>query len=197
MKNFTRLSLNIISLFLISTQLLLISTQLRAQMEDEAIIKRALARMKVLAAAEDVVQAIRAQNAAHATLAQSEIDTLDADWQANRETPDHPLIQSVLENESSSYLAKTKARSRGLYREVFIMDAKGLLVGSSDVTSDYWQGDEDKWQKTYAVGPDAYFIDELKQDASTGAYQIQISYTVTDPATGKAIGAVTAGIHID
>ena len=190
MKDFTRLSLNIVCLFLISTQL-------RAQMDDETIINRALARMKVLAAAKDVVKAIQVQNVAHAALSQSEIDTLDADWQANRETPDHPLIRSVLENESSLYLTKTKSRSRGLYREVFIMDARGLLVGSSDVTSDYWQGDEDKWQKTYAVGPDAYFVDELKQDASTGAYQIQISYTVTDPATGKAIGAVTAGIHID
>ena len=41
------------------------------------------------------------------------------------------------------------------------MDAMGLNVAASDVTSDYWQGDEAKFKKTYAVGSGAIFIDEL------------------------------------
>jgi hypothetical protein len=43
--------------------------------------------------------------------------------------------------------------------EMFVMDAKGLNVGQSDVTSDYWQGDEAKWQKTYGAGPGVVFVD--------------------------------------
>jgi hypothetical protein len=33
-------------------------------------------------------------------------------------------------------------------------------VGQSDVTSDYWQGDEGKWQKTFGTGDaNAIFVD--------------------------------------
>lgn len=77
------------------------------------------------------------------------------------------------------------------------MDAKGLNVGQSDVTSDYMQGDEDKWQKTYPVGPDAVFIDEVEFDDSSGQFQSQANATVTDPATGQAIGAITLGINVE
>ena len=34
-------------------------------------------------------------------------------------------------------------------------DNKGLNVGQSDVTSDYWQGDEAKWKKSYKMGAGA------------------------------------------
>ena len=77
------------------------------------------------------------------------------------------------------------------------MDAKGLNVGTSDVTSDYMQGDEGKWQKTYLVGPDATFIDEVEFDESSKTFQSQVSTTVVDPATGKAIGAVTIGMNVE
>ena len=81
--------------------------------------------------------------------------------------------------------------------ELFVMDAKGLNAGLSDVTSDYMQGDEAKWQKTYQVGPDAVFIDDVEFDESSKAFQSQVSATVVDPATGKAIGAITIGVNVE
>ncbi len=60
----------------------------------------------------------------------------------------------------SVYLARIQGKSLGLYAEVFVMDKTGLNVGQSSVTSDFWQGDEDKYQKTFAVADDALFIDE-------------------------------------
>src|SRR3546814_10661759 len=77
------------------------------------------------------------------------------------------------------------------------MDDKGLNVGQSDVTSDYWQGDEAKWQKTYSVGPNAIFVDKVDQDESTQKFQTQVSMSVVDPASGKAIGAVTVGLDVE
>jgi serine/threonine protein kinase len=51
------------------------------------------------------------------------------------------LIDSLLKNELSAFLAKKKAESKGLLTEIFVMDNKGLNVGQSDVTSDYgWPG---------------------------------------------------------
>jgi hypothetical protein len=77
------------------------------------------------------------------------------------------------------------------------MDDKGLNVGQSEVTSDYWQGDEAKWQKTFSAGPDAVFLDKIEKDESTQALQMQVSVSIKDPETGKAIGAVTFGINVD
>ena len=68
------------------------------------------------------------------------------------------------------------------------MDMKGLNVGQSDVTSDYWQGDEAKWQKTYGVGPSAVLIDEVEFDDSSQTYQSQVSIAVV---------AVTVGVNVE
>mgnify|MGYP001089119550 CR=1 FL=1 len=64
------------------------------------------------------------------------------------------------------------------------------------MTSDYWQGDEDKFSKSFGVGADAIFIGDIEQDESTQTYQSQVSITVTDPATGAPIGSITAGIDV-
>src|SRR3546814_1455058 len=77
------------------------------------------------------------------------------------------------------------------------MDNRGLNVGQSDVTSDYWQGDEAKWQKSYQGGADAIFVDEVEMDESTQTFQSQVSMPIVDPATGEVIGAITVGVNVD
>lgn len=144
-----------------------------------------------------VIDAIRAQNQNHSGLTQSQIDGKDKQWRSESSAGGGTLISAVLGNELSKYLAGVKNDGRGIYTEIFVMDNKGLNVGQSDVTSDYWQGDEDKWKKTYLVGPDAVFIDEVEFDESTQTFQSQLSLPVVDPATGETVGAVTVGVNID
>lgn len=144
-----------------------------------------------------MIEAIKAQNAETAGLSDGDIDGLDKQWRAEAASGSGPLIDKVLANKLSAFLKDKKAASNGLFSEVFVMDAKGLNVGQSDVTSDYMQGDEGKWQKTYLVGPDAVFIDEVEFDDSSGQFQSQVNATVADPATGQAIGAITIGINVE
>lgn len=144
-----------------------------------------------------VVNAVKAQNTKHAALAEAEIIKLDKEWRSQVDAPSKPLIDSVMKNELSTFLGAKKADSKGLLTEVFVMDDKGLNVGQSDVTSDYWQGDEAKWQKTLKAGPDAVFVDKVEKDESTQQLQIQVSVSIKDPESGKVIGAVTLGINVD
>jgi hypothetical protein len=146
---------------------------------------------------KSVIAAIKAQNAKHASLTQADVDKLDKQWRAEVDAANKPLIDSVLKNEVSVFLKKKKEETKGVVSEVFVMDDKGLNVGQSDITSDYWQGDEAKWKKTYSVGPDAVFFDKIEKDESTQALQMQVSISIKDPETGKAIGAVTFGINVD
>ncbi|HBF28820.1 hypothetical protein [Rhizobium sp.] len=142
-----------------------------------------------------IIDAIKAQNAAHAGLGKADIDALDKKWRAEVQKGDQPLIASVMSNQVSAFLKEKQAGSKGAIAEVFVMDNKGLNVGQSEITSDYWQGDEAKFQKTFDVGPKTLFVDEVEKDESTQALQSQASMTIVDE-TGKAIGAVTVGVNL-
>lgn len=144
-----------------------------------------------------VIKAIKNQNARHADLSQADIVAMDKKWRAETASVKRPMIDRVLSNELSRFLAKVRKDQHGIVTEVFIMDNRGLNVGQSDVTSDYWQGDETKWKKTYLVGPDAMIIDEVELDESTQTFQSQLSMSITDEATGKVIGAITVGIDVE
>jgi len=142
-----------------------------------------------------VIEAVKAQNAKHAALSQAEVDKLDKQWRAETKSGGGPLIDATLANPLSVYLKKVQADAQGMYTEIFVMDNKGLNVGQSDVTSDYWQGDEAKWQKTYQVGPDAIHVSDVEQDESSQVFQAQVSMPVVDG--GQVIGAVTVGVNVD
>lgn len=144
-----------------------------------------------------VVDAVRAQNAETAGLSQEQIDALDKKWRAESKAGGGELVDKVLSRDLSAFLKKKKEESGGFITEAFVMDARGLNVGQSDVTSDYWQGDEDKWQKTYPAGKDAVFVDDIEFDESSSMFQSQISATVVDPQSGEPIGAITVGINMD
>ena len=141
-----------------------------------------------------VIEAIKQQNSRHESLQESVILELDKQWRAERKVEDKPLIESILSTPLSDYLKQIKAEKPKLYNEIFVMDNKGLNVGQSDVTSDYWQGDEAKWKETYLNGPGAIHIGDYEFDESTQKYQTQLSVSITDPDTDTVIGAITLGL---
>jgi len=144
-----------------------------------------------------IVSAIKKQNAQHASLSEADIQRLDKQWRSETGGSTQPMISKVLSNSLSGFLKKKTEESQGLYTEIFVMDNKGLNVGQSAVTSDYWQGDEAKWKKTYLAGADAMHIGGVKKDESTQSFQSQLSLPIVDPADNKVIGAITIGINVE
>lgn len=144
-----------------------------------------------------VVEAVRRHNIETAGLSDAGIEALDRQWRGEVASGGGPLIDRVLGNPLSAFLKARKAASNDLYAEIFVMDSRGLNVGQSDVTSDYMQGDEEKWRRTFLSGPEAVFIDQVEFDSSSGQFQSQLNATIADPATGLAIGAITVGIHVE
>ena len=144
-----------------------------------------------------LIEAINRQNAAHAGLTEADIETMDKDWRQQAKKGGGPLIDRLAKRDASNYLVGKKQETGDLITEVFVMDNKGLNVAISDVTSDYMQGDEAKWRKTYAQGAGQIFVDEVEFDDSSETFQSQVSATIVDPSTGQAIGAVTFGINVE
>lgn len=162
----------------------------------EPLTELAKGKIHEIAQNPELVAAIKAQNEQTGSYDQAKIDSLDQKWRAEVDAADHPMIDDVLANPTSEYLMKVLDESQGLFTEIFAMDAKGLNVGQSGITSDYWQGDEGKWQNTYGVGPDAVDISEIELDDSTQTYQSQVSIPVVDE-NGQPIGAITFGVNVD
>ena len=144
-----------------------------------------------------IIDALRQQNDANHALTPADIERLDAQWRRETTSASRPLIQDLLARDLSQFLRDMQARQVGLFTEIFVVDSRGLNVGQSDVTSDYWQGDEDKWRETFLRGPGAIFIDRVEQDESTQQFQSQVSLSIADPQSGEVIGSLTVGVDVD
>lgn len=143
------------------------------------------------------IDGIKAQNTKTRDMPEAEIIKLDNQWREEVDASSQPLIKEVLNSPLSAYLKQVKVDSQGLFTEIFVMDARGMNVGQSDVTSDYWQGDEAKWQQTFPEGPQAIHVSDIDLDESTQQFQSQLSVSIVDPASGSVIGAITVGINLD
>ena len=142
-----------------------------------------------------IIYAIREQNDLLKGLSPLKIKKLDKQWINSGKFG--PMIVDLLDRQASIIARDRREQSNGVVNEIIVMDANGLNVAISDRTSDYFQGDEAKWQETFLKGPDAVHVSELEFDESTQKVQTQVSLSVTDPDSGEVIGAVTLGISLD
>ncbi len=143
-----------------------------------------------------VVQiSVNAQNRKYKQLSQSEIDALEQRWRNESTQNDQPLIAAALNSPASTYLTQIQAESLGLFTEIFITDKNGLNVGQSAITSDYWQGDEAKFQRSFGEGSGAVFIDEAEAHEATNTIRVQVNLTISD-AQNTPIGHATFEVNL-
>jgi len=135
-----------------------------------------------------IVAAVKAQNAKGVPLAT--IKALDAQWIAGKAAT---LADKTITGPCADHLREL-AKSNAAYGEIFVMDDQGALVCASSKTSDYWQGDEAKWQRAFNEGKGGVFIDRPRYDDSSSRNLAQISVPVLDGE--RAIGAITIGVAI-
>ena len=159
----------------------------------------AAARVKETAYARVArAQAIARDSAIHSAVSASNalveppelVRRRDALWIAN---PRDPLRQAIVQAPCSGKVREL-VKDDPLVVEAFVMNDRGTLVCSMAETTDYWQGDEAKWQKTFVEGREA-FVEEPAFDISSGKYAIQVSVPVAE--AGKRIGAVTLTLKLN
>lgn len=153
-------------------------------------------RLSAIAADPKVIEALRAR-ADEPDPTQAEIDRLDEEWMAQLGSASTPLIDEIASRPASAALAEHRDAAGGLLTEIFVMGPAGLNVAMSDTTSDYWQGDEAKFRRTYPEGAGAVHVSGVELDQSTQTYQSQVSMTVADPDSGAPLGAITFGVNVE
>jgi hypothetical protein len=149
--------------------------------------------LRGLVRSETVTIALQAQRA---DLGQTDIAALDAQWRKEVGQARQPLIARVMASPASTYLRSVQAGTLGLIAEIMVFDRRGLNVAQGAITSDYWQGDEDKWSRTVAVGPDAVLVDEPEWDADFAIWRAQVDFSIADPAGGPPLGGAAIEINL-
>jgi hypothetical protein len=184
--------------FLACTAALLLSATTVSAMDTETVMRKfALETVADWLKNPVMVESIRAQNVITATLTADQIISLDNAWRAEVGQNVTPTISHVLDNAASAFLTQRVAASEGRIVEAFTMDARGLNTAASAVTSDYWQGDEDKFQKSFGLGASAVHVSDIELDESSQAYLAQVSVVIVDPVTQMPIGAITIGVNAE
>ncbi len=169
---------------------LAIITNVQAEQAPQKVVDLANSKLAEFGKAPEILSAVKAQNNKKMSL--DEIKSMDETWKKTAGIAD--FMQTIMDSGCAKFLRKIQ-ESAPFYAEIFVMDNQGANVAMTDKTSDYWQGDEAKFQKSYNGGKGDIFIDDVEFDDSAQAYLVQVSVPVME--AGKAIGAITFGIDVD
>lgn len=134
------------------------------------------------------VAAVKAQNEKRVPL--DTIKAQDAEWTAGK---NEAFVRQVITGPCADHLHQLIGTST-VYRETFVTDDQGAIVCATEKTSDYWQGDEAKWDRAFDHGKGAVFIDRPRFDESSSQRLAQISVPVMDK--NHAIGVITIGVML-
>ncbi len=136
------------------------------------------------------VAAVKAHNAKKIPI--SEIRDKDIKWKNTIGVDD--FMKELMTNDVAKKLKSLETSIPFLF-ECFLMGEQGANVAMTNITSDYWQGDEAKFIESFNGGKGKIHVGKVTFDDSAQAYLIQISVPVKD--RGAAIGAITIGVNLD
>ena len=154
-----------------------------------------LEALQTLALDETIRQSVGAANDLKPDLAG--ILQLDEEWRrAVASGVSNPLTKSRLSNSlSRDLLAFQNLSPENI--EVFVTDQAGALVSATNLTSDYYQADEDWWISAFNAGDGNVYISQPVFDESAGALSILMAVPIYDTRQGNLIGILRSTISID
>lgn len=150
-------------------------------------------------------------NQQHVALTPKAILNLDSQWQAAVERGNTlEWMTAILSSPLSVQLNRWQQTAHGRYTELLVTDSKGVLVAASRRTTDYWQGDEEKFiepMKRNLPGmphPQGWLdrgrdgrVTHVNYDASTQHFLSHISFLIRENEGGQPIGVLTFGVNVE
>jgi GAF domain-containing protein/HAMP domain-containing protein len=151
--------------------------------------------LQTLALDETIRQSVRAANALKPEL--TDILELDEQWQrAVASGESSSLVNSKLSNSLSNDLIAFQNLSPE-HVEVFVTDQAGALVSATNMTSDYYQADEEWWIETFNEGFGDVYISQPEFDISAGKLSILLAVPIFDTRQGGLIGILRSTVSLD
>ena len=132
-----------------------------AEAAPQSVVDLANAKLAAFGSCPVLVNAVKAENAKSKTMA--DIEAMDTKWKGTAGVADY--MKAMMDSPAGKRLAEIRDSEPYLV-ELFLMDNQGANVAMSDKTSDYWQGDEAKFKKSYNDGKGGVFVDDVEFDES-------------------------------
>jgi hypothetical protein len=127
----------------------------------------------------------------------SEILNLDAQWQALAPGHYSDMAKRVADQKASIAMAQWQKRHEALVTEVMLTNSFGTLVAMSQLTSDFWQGDEPKFEQHIGGGPRDIYVSPIRYDASTARFQVTVSMPIVVEGQWLPAGVLAIGLDVE
>ena len=141
---------------------------------------------------EAVSEANRAYEGISDEMMKSRILRMEKEWN----TPaSEPFVKQMLGSRASRLLNRYREIDRRFLR-ITLTDSHGAAIAATHKTLDYFQGDEDFWQATYAEGRGAIHLTDVLYDEVTKSHYIGLGVPIMEEGTNRFIGALDALIEV-
>ncbi|WP_440906030.1 PDC sensor domain-containing protein [Catenovulum sp. SX2] len=120
-------------------------------------------------------------------LSLAQIIEIDKNWPKDK----NRQLQ-ITQNPLAKHLSSLIDSHHYSFAEIMLVDANGALVAAYPLTSDFWQGDEDKF--TVSIETKNYSVTPAQWDESTQRYSFFMTVPIT--ADTQTIGALIAGLKV-
>lgn len=122
------------------------------------------------------------------SLTLTEIEDRDGVWRVAQE--EGALAKAVLASSLSQQL-KAFTSSKPEYSEIFVTDSQGVVIGMTNITTDYFQADEEWWTITFADEGGFSWVGEVEFDESAGVWGLPLYNPIYD-FEGNLVGITKA-----
>ena len=125
-------------------------------------------------------------------LSENQIQARDIEWRdaVAQASPTH-FMRALMRNPISTHLRKITAGTTGI-SEIFLTDVNGVLLGSSMLLSDYFQGDE---EKVLSLTGQNWALSDINYDASSGHFVSHYSARLHTPQGNTLI--LIIGVNLE
>ena len=156
----------------------------RQRFEDQ--YNRAIQLLQVKLQDSVVLEAVRSGNVRDRDITLAQIEVLDQKWRR----PGEEIAKQLTDKECNESLTLFQ-NTYGAFAEIFVTSVRGLNVCQTNKTTDYYQADEDWWQRTFTSGMSAR-QSSLEFDESAGVFAVPIYLPVRYPTSRDVIGVAKA-----
>jgi ABC-type amino acid transport substrate-binding protein len=164
------------------------------RLQIQELLGRKIERWKRL---PNLESALSAANKKTHNLSEQEIMSRDKKWMHSFVETDHSYSLGLVDQPLSAELREIKKQSQDMITEVIVTDNRGLNVAVSDMTSDYWQGDEDKFTQCYGKPANSVIFSNINYDESTKRFQLHLSVPLYSEHKFDPLGVMIFGIDVE
>lgn len=158
------------------------------------LLTRKIERWKRLPKLEGV---LKERNLKTRRFSKQEIAERDKKWTQAFMQNDFSYSIDLVDQELSAHLREIKKQSQDMITEIIVADARGLNVAISDMTSDYWQGDEEKFTEAFSKPANTVHFGEINYDESTKRFQLHLSVPLYTEEKFEPLGIMVFGVDVE